>query len=203
MTPDEAQKQYEEAMAALPPEVQEVMRQLRTHARPLPTVSELSRSQLVLLSPEDLEPAVVEYIAKLLETEDDRVAALGKFPRGVQVFYLSFLVEAEVANGGFHQFFWNSSSEFSELIAPALIDLGAPRAAEIFEQALAVAESEMQQQSVARSQNTLEAFASMYESTGLNQFDEPFSTESEAFPALRRQIIAEDAPTFFGTYGQD
>ena len=197
MTPDEARKQYEEALAALPPELQEVMRQLSASARPLPTVTALSRSQLDALSPEDLEPAVVDYIARVLAPENDRVAALRKFPRGVQVFYLSFLVEAEVANGGFHQFFWNSSSEFSELIAPALIDLGAPRAATIFEQALAVAESEIPQQSVPRSQDTLEVFASMYETTGLNQFDEPFSTESQAFPVLRRQVIAENEPTFF------
>ena len=197
MTPDEAQKRYEEAMAALPAELQEQFRQILADTRPRPTITSLSRAELGALSLEDLDSVTVEYIEQLLSRSSDRVTALLGLPRGVQIFYLSFLVEAQVANGGFHQFFWNSSSEFSELIAPALIDLGAPRAATIFSQAFEQAEAELQLQSAARAQGTLEAFIGMYETTGLSQFDQPFSKESQAFSALRRRVVAENEPTFF------
>jgi hypothetical protein len=199
MSPEEARRKYEEALAALPPDVQETMRSLIANARPQPRIDTLSRPAVTALAREDIDSAVVELIDRTLSASIDRTKAVQELPRGVQIFYLSFIVEAEVMNGGFNQFFWNSSSEYAELIAPALRELQAPRAAEIFEQAFLVARAEIEKQAKARSIGTLEAFSETYKETRLNEFDEIFCTEAEHFPSLRMQVVQTNEPVFFAS----
>ena len=111
------------------------------NARPRPRSHALSRDAIKALAADEVDSDVVEYTGRMLSASPEGAAALPGFPRGVRVFYLSFVVEAEVLSGGFNQFFWNSSSDHAEWIAPVLSDLGAQRAAEIFEQACGVAGS--------------------------------------------------------------
>jgi hypothetical protein len=197
MSPEEAKRKYEEALAALPPEVQETFRMLAANARPRPCIDSLDKSTVRGLAPEDVEIAVVEFVDRQIQSSEDRCNAVLSLTRGLQVFYLSFIVEAEVMNGGFNQFFWNSSSEYAELIAPALRELGASEAAEIFEQALAVANAEIETTAEFRRSSTLEAFSASYEHTRLNEFDSRFCKLAEQFPALRLAIIHTNEPTFF------
>ena len=194
MSPEEAKRKYEEGLAALPPEVQETFRMLAAGARPLPRIEVLDESTLNALPPEDLEIAVVEFVGRQLASATDRQKAILSMPRGLQVFYLSFIVEAEVMNGGFNQFFWNPSSEYAELIAPALRELGDPEAANIFEQALALANAEIGSTAKVR---TIEAFSESYGSTQLNEFDEPFCKRADQFPNKRLAIVRTNEPPFF------
>jgi hypothetical protein len=197
MSPEEARRKYEESLAALPTEVQETMRALIANARPRPSIDALSRSEIEALAHEDIESAVVAFIGKKLSTSTDRAKAIQDLPRGAQIFYLSFIVEAEVMNGGFNQFFWNSSSEYAELVAPALNELQASRAADVFERAFLVAQSEIKIQAKAKAVGTLDAFSESYKETRLNEFDEEFCKEAEHFPALRMQMLQTNEPVFF------
>ena len=56
-----------------------------------------------------------------------------------RVFSAVWAVEAEVNNGGFSQFFCNSSCETAGFVAEALEMIGAPETAEICRRAIAVA----------------------------------------------------------------
>jgi hypothetical protein len=198
MSPEEAKQKYEEALAALPSEVREVFLRLQAGAKPRPQLASLTSSALGALPPDDLEVAVLGFVERQLAQSQDRVAALGELPRRLQVFYLSFLVEAEVMNGGFNQFFWNSSSEFAALVGPALRELGASEAAELFDQALSQAHDEAEQARPANRPRTLQTFSESYQHTGLNAFDEAFSRHAEGFPALRLQLAQRDPPAFCG-----
>ncbi len=63
----------------------------------------------------------------------DRMEALTHAER---VFYITQTLEAEVNNGGFSQFFFNSSGDFSGELAQAFTEIGAVRIACLCEKAL-------------------------------------------------------------------
>src|SRR5258708_26400252 len=56
-----------------------------------------------------------------------------------KVFSSVWAVESEVNNGGFSQYFLNSSAETSAFVAEALEAIGAPRTADICRRAIACA----------------------------------------------------------------
>lgn len=195
MSPEEAKRKYDEALSALTPELQEMFRALAANAKQRPRIESLTESELCRLDSEDVEIAVIDFVERQLAPSADRVTTILSMPRGLQVFYLSFVLEAEVMNGGFNQFFWNSSSEFAELMAAILRDLGASEAAALFEKAFAVANEELD--TAPPHSRTLEAFSESYAHTRLNQFDEQFCKQALQFPDLRTEIIRTNQPTFF------
>lgn len=191
-SPDEQRLTLERLLATLPPETQELFQKLEaeTNARePRPKLLEISGPSLRALAVEDLDFAIFEYVAERLSKTDAPNAELLTLPRGLQVFYLSFLVEAEVMNGGFNQFFWNSSGAMADLIAPALRDLGAHDAADIFEQAWALAKVEASLRSPFKEERSLDAFSRSYAETRLGQFDAPFGRIAQWLPSLRADFI--------------
>jgi Domain of unknown function (DUF4375) len=60
-------------------------------------------------------------------------------PRNAQVALCIHALEAEVNNGGFHQFFSNSSGEYVRETLAALSAVDAPKTRELLEHAIAVA----------------------------------------------------------------
>ena len=72
------------------------------------------------------------YIGKKCEYGDkmDRLSAAER------VFYVAYTLEAEVNNGGFSQFFFNSSGEYSHEIVDAFTAIGAHKTAEICKKAV-------------------------------------------------------------------
>ena len=65
--------------------------------------------------------------------DGDNMSALNAPER---VFYITQLLEMEVNNGGFDQFFFNSSGNFSNEVVAAFTEIGAYRTAEICKKAL-------------------------------------------------------------------
>lgn len=132
----------ETMLASMDPEFEERFRSMMALAKaspPKPRLDDITSASLGALSGEELDGAVYDYVATRLNEAADPRAALVALPRGLQVFYLSFVVEVEVLNGGLDQFFYNPSSDMAELVAPALRELDADDAADIFEQAYKVA----------------------------------------------------------------
>lgn len=196
---DELRAEYERLLATLPPEVQKAFRESEEKAKkqpPRPRLTEISSASLKSLTGEDLELAVYDYVETHLSGANDRKLALLSLSRGLQIFYLSFVVEAEVMNGGFNQFFWNSSAEMAELIAPALRDLQADEAARIFDEALTVAYSEIGATAKFKSKGTLDAFSKSYAETNLTKFDTSFCTLAEKFPLLRANLLRDHEEVF-------
>src|SRR5712672_1559263 len=70
--------------------------------------------QILASIPDDkLEQAVFDYAASKLEGHhDDEVHIVNKFPPGVRALYVTWEVEAEVNNGGFHQYYWNTADRY-------------------------------------------------------------------------------------------
>jgi len=115
----------------------------------------------------ELDMEVYAYIEGQLADAESRRDALLRLSRGLQVFYLSLIIEAEVTNCNLRQFFTNLS-DYADLIAAALRELPCEAAAEIFEQAAA------------------ERQAHSDPSIAL---DQQFRAESRNFPELRRRLL--------------
>ena len=90
-----------------------------------------------------------------------------------QAIYMIWLLEAEVNNGGFNQFYFNSSGQFYTYLPEALKLVGATKFAELTEQANAVYEKE--HKSITQHlDGTIEGFSKSYENNPLNDFDSLF-----------------------------
>lgn len=99
-------------------------------------------------------------------------------------------------NGGFNQYFWNSSSEFAEKTPAALKEIGDEIAAEMMLKAIALAAAEVPNMRKFKDVGTLQAFSDSYKDTKLNDLDSPFSRRAEGFPALRVQYVREHQQSF-------
>src|SRR5262249_41173863 len=66
------------------------------------------RDDLEALSDDALIDAAVEYVCRRVGSDaENRLELLNSLPEGLQAFFAVWLVDAEVKNGGFSQYFWN------------------------------------------------------------------------------------------------
>src|SRR5687768_4181856 len=73
---------------------------------------ELTRDLLDAVANDELADVIVQHV--LLRTSgesSDRLSIVRAMPAGVRAIYTTWLVDAEVCNGGFNQLFWNPSGE--------------------------------------------------------------------------------------------
>lgn len=186
-------------LASLPPDVREqfLQHEIDARSRPAkPRLTDLSPHSLRSQSGDDLDQALAAHVEHALAEVADRPAGLLALPRGLQLCYLSFLVEAEAMNGGLHQFFWNPSGEFAALVAPALRELGAIDAAALFEQAIEVAHSEAPRRQRLHAEGSWEAFALASSESFLRTFDQAFCELAQEFPTLRAALVRDREAMF-------
>jgi Domain of unknown function (DUF4375) len=177
----------------LPPEVMRMAEEFNNRKK----YSEFDLKTIQSIKDEHLEQALLDYVfAKLDEHPGERLQLIASLSPGFQVFYSTWLVEAEVMNGGFNQYFWNSSSEFADMTPSALKEIGDTVAAEMMQKAIATANAEAAQTKKFKSIATLQAFSDSYKHTKLNDFDQPFSKRAELFPALRLRYVRQHEQSF-------
>lgn len=90
-----------------------------------------------------------------------------------QAIYMIWVLEAEVNNGGFNQFFFNSSRQYYKHLPEALKFVGANKFADLTERANSIFEKE-NQKITQHQDGTLEGFSKSYEDNPLNKFDDEF-----------------------------
>jgi hypothetical protein len=118
---------------------------------------------------------------------------------GMRSLYATWLVEAEVNNGGFNQYFWNSSGRSVHLAIQGFRYFDAEDLAKLTEQALAIWESEESIRKPLIEANTIEAFSESYNQTQLSSLDTPFLDASADFSSKRISKIRQ-APEQFSTH---
>jgi hypothetical protein len=104
-----------------------------------------------------------------------------------------------VNNGGFNQYFWNSSGEFAEEAVTGFAFFGAVEHATLMREAIAAGLAEETQRSEFMERNTLEAFSESYEHTRLGVLDRRYFSLSENLSALRVKAVRE-RPNEFTTH---
>ena len=92
-----------------------------------------------LEDPSDFVIALSQYIGEKCQY-GEKMSVLSEPER---VFYVGQLLEMEVNNGGFSQFFFNSSGDFANEIVSAFMKIGAVKTAEICKKAVSIYDGEV------------------------------------------------------------
>ena len=94
-----------------------------------------------------------------------------------QAYWGTQLVEYEVENGGFNQYFFNSSGMYADAAVSGFEFFGLRKHADLMRRVVAVANSaeERALREDARQRGSLEAFGKTYDATRLNAFDDEFN----------------------------
>jgi len=149
--------------------------------------------------PDDkIEIAVIDYItdrkiAGNFEEENRIVKSLG---RGFRNIYITSEFESEVNNGGFIQYFYNTSGEFNSILPAALHDIGAYSTEKITRDAIALYAKERKLHEGVKREGTMESFMNSYGESGLEKSDELFFKSGEDLSGLRIQFIRKHPELF-------
>jgi len=147
----------------------------------------------------ELEITIMEHVStrfnKNWTNEYEVVSAMSP---GIRAVYSTMVVESEVDNGGFNQFYWNSSNLFAKEAVEDFERLGAKPFAELMKEANAIRESEKARMQEFKKEDTMEAFSESYKYTKLNELDEKFYklNENEILSKLRIKYIREHPEEF-------
>ncbi len=114
-----------------------------------------------------------------------------------QAIYIIWLLEAEVNNGGYNQFYYNSSGLFASLAPDALRLIGAKKYADLTKRANAV--FAINKNKITKEQDgTIEGFSKSYDDNPLDKFDDEFYAleELEILRELQVEFIRKNKLQF-------
>jgi len=162
------------------------------------TIHKILTAEVLASIPDDkLEQAIVDFIyAKFEAPGADERKVLQGLSEGFRIIHSTWVVEAEVNNGGLNQFFWNSSGQYAGDAVAGFTRLGAPDLADLMRRAIAIHQQEAGRLAAFKARGTTEAFNESYEGNRLNALDDTFYTASEKLGALRVRYIRENTPLF-------
>jgi hypothetical protein len=125
-------------------------------------------------SDDDLLFTIFENLnSKLPKDYKREYAFIMQWTKPKQSIYLIWLLEAEVNNGGYNQFYSNSSGQFYKILPEALNFIGAIKFAELMEKANKIYEQE-HAKIIQHQDGTVEGFSKSYDNNPLNKFDDEF-----------------------------
>lgn len=147
----------------------------------------------------EVEQAIVDYVDTKLDDEHaverQIVAALGP---GIRALYITWWVEAEVNNGGFNQYYWNSAGRFADDAPAAFEYFSAQQHADLMREANAVRVVEAAAIQKYKDKGTIEAFSASYDESKLGPLDKRFYALTENLSALRIAKIRSSPREFIG-----
>jgi hypothetical protein len=164
---------------------------------PDPRFRELSPELLASISADEVGDAVLQHVHwQLEEVEDDESSVLQNLAPGVRAIYATYLVDAEVNNGGFNQYFYNSHGALAGTALAGYELLGAEDYAAVMRAAIATYESEREWLAQFHEAGTLEAFSESYKHTELDDVDQRYYALGDRIYAVWATVV-RDRPELF------
>lgn len=163
-----------------------------------PIYKTLTTDQIKNIKDEDLELAIVDNIQtkfnKDFSNEEDIVRSLSV---GQKAVYVTWTLEAEVNNGGFNQFYFNSSGQLADLGEDSFRIMGAVQFADLVRQANLIY-AEIKDDLEKYNDGTIESFSKSYEQNPLNELDDKFYKlyEDEPLSQIRIRYIRDNVKEF-------
>ena len=147
----------------------------------------LTPAILASIPDDKIEQALLDHVAdvKVKRDTDREYEIVMRLSPGFRMMVSTWWLEAEVNNGGFNQFFWNSSGRFAREAADSFRLIGAKEHGALMEEAIAVFAKEKATQERFKQKRTLQAFSDSYKESRLGELDERFYKLSENVPKLR------------------
>lgn len=128
--------------------------------------------------------------------DDDFDLAVLRLAHPWRALYSISRLDAEVQNGGFHQFFWNSDGKLNTVVAQGLRFLEAVSFAEIFKRAILCAEEFKVVEAKHRSNNSWEKFTAGYKTIPWNDLDQAYCSESPTLLQYAARYVREHPADF-------
>jgi len=150
------------------------------------------------LSDEDVEGAIYENIVETFKGDfDNEFEHIKKLSAGQQMFWATWILEAEVNNGGFNQYYYNSDGEFAEMALNGLKIIKANKFVDLVSRANSVYEKDKERLS-AYDDGSMESFSKSYKDNPLNKFDDEFYDleKKQNISKLRIKYIREHKSEF-------
>lgn len=147
---------------------------------------------------DNLEQAIVDYVIHKMESGSDEDAVLGSLSEGNRALWLTWIVEGEVNNGGFNQYYWNTDGRHSSEAVTSFEFFAASQHAELMREANSVRKQEAAAIREYGDKNTLEAFSESYKASKLGPLDDRFYALTEDLSALRVARIRQFPELFTG-----
>lgn len=142
---------------------------------PDPRYRTLTPELLAAISVDEIGSAIAQHVElQLGATASDRPSVVDALPPGIRAVYTTWLVDLEVNNGGFNQFFFNPYGEFAGVALASYELLGAEDYAAIMRAAIATREAERDRMAQYYDAHTLEAFSESYTHTELGELDQRY-----------------------------
>jgi len=162
----------------------------------IPKLDFLTPESMADIDDDDIESALVGYVWAHIGEAEDELVALGALPQALAAWFVTFVVDVEVLNGGFNQFFYNSSRKLAP-IAPAAFDqVGIPAAGRLVEQAMTLFEEHALTLDRARNERTMEAFMNTYKDEPYGRLDKEYIAREKEWRQIRLDYIRSQAEAF-------
>ncbi|PVY39630.1 DMP19 family protein [Pontibacter virosus] len=159
---------------------------------------ELTTEILKSIPDHELEQTVYDNIYAIIgEDYENELDNVRKLTKGQQAIFSTWMVEAEVNNGGFNQFYFNSSGQYANMAVDGFETVGAVKFAELMKEANRVYAS-IEKNLEKFDDGTLESFSASYKENPLNDLDDKFYKlgESESLSGLKARYIRENIDQF-------
>lgn len=161
--------------------------------------SRLDEAVLAGIADADVEQAVLDYAnAQLKGRYDEEGTRVRELPIGIRALYLTWTVEAEVNNGGFNQYYYNTDDKFSSEAVAAFEYFGATEHAMLMREANAIRAGEAAALQKFKDRGTIDAFSESYEHSELGPLDKRFYRLIENLSQLRVARIRTAPQEFCG-----
>lgn len=136
-----------------------------------PIYKELTVQNIDSTSDDNLLQVVFDNLSEKIATDFEKeYEIVMSWNKSRQAIFMIWLLEGEVNNGGYNQFYYNSSGKFYKHLPEALKLVGAEKFADLSERANRTFETENEK--ITKDQDgTLEGFSKSYEDNPLDVFD--------------------------------
>ena len=159
---------------------------------------ELNAEIIATIPDSELYPAALDIIWLKLKDRDDWQQALREMPPGYTTIYYISWFEGAVNNGGYNQYFSNSSGEYAVETLEALKLIGAKEIQANFEKAVAIhlAEAEDPRLQELYDDQTIESFMETYKYSSLGECDDEFYQLANLFGKYQAEFIRGNPELF-------
>lgn len=163
-----------------------------------PIYTELTEEIIDTTSDDNLLQLVFENLSQKQPSDYKKeYETVMSWNRSRQAIYIIWMLEAEINNGGFNQFYFNPSGQFYKHIPEALKLVGATKFADLTDRANETFEKENRK--ITKHQDgTLEGFSKSYDDNPLNKFDDEFYNlyKTEHLQQLQVDFIRKNEKEF-------
>ena len=155
---------------------------------------ELTTDILDSIPDDKLEQAIFDNIYEIIGDDyENELNNVKKLSKGQQAFFSTWIIEGEVNNGGFNQFYFNSSGQYAEMAESGFMTIGAEKFSELTKRANKIY-FENKKRLDEFDDGPMESFSESYKENPLNDLDTEFYTlyDSEKIGELRIKYIREN-----------